>query len=152
MLCHLWRGISLGGWASNTLPCSLNSPIILWWNCILLLFFHVSFPFTLSAHFIHIINILHLSSSQSLMKMLNNSKPNTHPSGPTGHFLLISCITFHPSYVLWLQVSCWFWIHVTLYPFLFERISWVQIWGMFYQVLIQVQTYRELHYIQSFFP
>lgn len=39
-----------------------------------------------------------------------------------------------------------------LNPVLFELISWVQIWGMFYQVLIQVQTYRELHYIQIFLP
>lgn len=79
-----------------------------------LLHFPISTAGPLSAHFIRIIHILHLSS-QSLMKMLNNSKPNTHPSGPTGHFPLISCITFHPSYVLWLQVSCWFGIHVTFF-------------------------------------
>lgn len=103
-----------------------------------------------SAHFIHIINKLHLSSSQSLMKMLNNSKPNSHPLGPTGHFPLISCITFHLPYVLWLQISCRFWIHVTFHPVLFELISCMRIREMFYQVLIQVQTYRKLHYIQIF--
>lgn len=117
-----------------------------------LLHFPISTAGPLSAHFIHIINILYLSSSQSLMKMLNNSKPNTHPSGPTGHFPLISCTTFHPSCpltsgFLLIWNPCDFFFN----PVLFELISWVQIWGMFYQVLIQVQTYRELHYIQIFF-
>lgn len=35
-----------------------------------------------TAHFVHMINILHLSSSQPLMKMLNNSKPILTPVGP----------------------------------------------------------------------
>lgn len=91
-----------------------------------LLHFSISTAGHHSAYFIHIINTLHLCSSQSLMKMLNNSKPNTHPSGPTGHFPLISYITFHLSYVLWLQISCWFWICVTFHPVLFELISWVK--------------------------